>query len=98
MRWGTQEGEGPVWFVGHLGCWGERRCLLCVCRGPSSRWSRCCVGSLQLFRGAPCPSDPSGGSPAVAVAVAVRSSAGPDLVGAALSPSQVLFSRQPESL
>lgn len=100
MRWGIQEGAGPVQSVGHLGCRGERRCLLCVCQGPSSRWSCCCVGSLQLFRGAPCPSDPSGGSPAVAMAmaVAVRSSAGPDLVGAAPSPSQVLFSRQPESL
>lgn len=72
---------------------GDARSLLCVCWGPSSRGS-CCVGSLQLFRGALCPSDPPGGGPAVAA----RSSAGPALVGTALPPSQVLFSRQPESL
>lgn len=72
-----------------------RGCVLCPCKAPSSR-APPCFDSLQLFRGRPSPSEPCGGG--TAVAVAVRGSAGPDLVGAAPLPGQVLFSCQPESL
>lgn len=91
MQWAWE----PSNEVGHLAWHGLRSIWEGGTQSPSSRGSRC-VGSLQLFGGAPCPSDPAAGGPAVPVAA--LSSAAHHLVGAAPPPCQKLFSRQPESL